>query len=962
MNFDQADVQSLKLRPTLIVGLGDAGGAVLQRLRSKLVSQFGAEVDIPSLALLWLDDQAGSGPAQSGLSRLSLGLEDPSKVVRRLSGPGYSHVNRWWYPGWSSLGELSTGLMDSRPGGRMRFFYHFAALRQVLLESLTRLRDPENSTRLLNSPDLRRRGMVAQVQFDQATQVQVICASGEGCSGMLIDLGFLLRDLVPDAAVTRNCWVALEDPSSARFKANSYALLKELNHYSFDQHGFTAEWEPGRNVRPNWPVYDSCWLQSGPSEEVRETIADFLCKDLLIADLGEHRRSLRLNVQTQSSQSSAGLPEDLQRRLSRGFARISQSRLQLAHGAISEACGARLASQALATLLGSESGKESTSGSGRILELLEEERATKRQWVARLLESAQGSGLIQQVQNWGQESWRSLQRGHRSRSTHLNLLLQQGQRWLEQELLPQLQGRRQQIHAAELVRLRGLCARAVEEGGWGVRQVLGRIPEAATSLRRWGESFRRQAGGLVELQRELAGQIARQLAELSRAEGRSNWDGRRSLLIQHHLRKILEMHLGGADSPGLFLARLMQEAHHEAFLLCRDLSADLETAEPPGELVGELQILAQQLEGLIEKLERKTDLPDESPPNCYNLCTRHCVWEEIYPRYVGGELPAELARGLLREGGGLAACLTHEPFYHQLLLRARTYFAELSRDYGLLQLYPRYEKELPALLESAGRAARAVDPATTYHLVAMPALTAALGPLSKAQGERNSEKLQAQVVQLRPGLTHYFWMGHGEEIVFFCEAVGLSVAELLPLKVWREAYLHLYTQGEALHIDSLDQQFADLAGLHPQEMQAMRESQEAFWLASLLGVLHCEGRDWIWRQSHPTGPRVHPLGERHRLIARLTRAPRLRLQLLAESRNWLEGILQGQSLEPLVALAGSVAQHKRRLWQAEGGRLDLDFLAEIEQKICSSRLYEEHRESFGQLLRAQLPEEAVQPL
>ena len=142
----------------------------------------------------------------------------------------------------------------------------------------------------------------------------------------------------------------------------------------------------------------------------------------------------------------------------------------------------------------------------------------------------------------------------------------------------------------------------------------------------------------------------------------------------------------------------------------------------------------------------------------------------------------------------------------------------------------------------------------------------------------------------------------------------------------------------------------------------MRESQEAFWLASLLGVLHCEGRDWIWRQSHPTGPRVHPLGEPHRLIARLTRAPRLRLQLLAESRNWLEGILQGQSLEPLVALAGSVAQHKRRLWQAEGGRLDLDFLAEIEQKICSSRLYEEHRESFGQLLRAQLPEEAVQPL
>lgn len=951
MNFDQADVQSLKLRPTLIVGLGQAGGAVLQRLRAKLVRHFGAEVDIPSLALLWLDSQPGPRQAD-GLSRLSLGLEEPSKVVRRLSGPGYDHVHRWWYPGWSSLGELSTDLAESRPAGRMRFFYHYAGLRQTLLESLSRMRDPENSTRLLNSPDLRRRGLVAQVQFDQPTQVQVVCASGEGCSGMLIDLGFLLRDLVPDAAVTRNCWVALQEPSTARFKANSYALLKELNHFSFDQHGFTAEWEPGRTVRPNWPVFDGCWLQAGPADELEETIADFLCKDLLVADLGEHRRSLRLNVQTQSSQSSSIIPEEMQRRLARSFSRLSQSRLQLAHSAVAEACSARLASQALTTLLGTCS--DNPSPSGRILELLEEERATKRQWVSRLLETSQSGSLSQQIQNWGQESWRSLQRGHRSRSTHLSLLLQQGQRWLEQDLLPQLQTHRQQLFNAELARLRGLCARAVEEGSWGVRQVLARVPETAATLRRWGESFRRQAGSLVELQRELAGQVARQLAELSRAEGRSNWDGRRSLLVQHHLRRILEMHLGGADSPGFFLARLMQEAHHEAFLLCRDLAAALEVEEPTGELVGELQILAQQLEGLIEKLESKTGLPDDQAPDCRNLCTAQSIWDEVFPRYVQPEEPAKLARALLREGGGLAACLTHDPFRHELMLRARQYFAEFPRDYGLLQQYPRYEKELPALVEAAARAARSIDPSLAYHLVALPAPAAGIGPLPKAQGERNAERLQGQVVGLRPGLTHFFSMGYSEEIIFFCEAVGLTVSELVPLKAWREAYLHLYTQGEALHIESLDQQFVDLAVLNAEELQALRESQEAFLLATLLGVLQSEGRDWIWRQAHAAGQRVHPLGERHRLIARLTRAPRLRRDLLIHSRHSLEGILQGQQLEPLVNLAGSVAQHKQRLWEGDGGRTDLDFLSEMEHKICSSHLYEQHRESFGELVRAQL--------
>lgn len=955
MNFDQADVQSLKLRPTLIVGLGEMGGAVLRQLRGKLVRQFGARVDIPSLALLWLDDQAGPRELESGLSRLSLGLDDASKVMRRLSGATYQHVNRWWYPGWSSLGQLAPDLSESRPGGRVRFFYHYSALRAGLLERLSRLRDPENSTRLLNSPDLRQRGLVAQVQFDKATLVHVVGASGDGASGMLVDLGFLLRDLVPDAAVTRYCWLAMADPGEeqgARYRANSYALLKELNHYSSDKHGFAAEWEPGKTVRPSWPAYDGCYLQPGSPQELSETIADYLCKELLVSDLGEHRRSLRLNVQTQASRNApSALPEELQQRLARGFHQISQTRLCLAHGAIREACSARLAASAVNSLQGS--GEAGESSSGKFLELLEDERTTKRNWIARLLENSQGASLPLQIQNWGQESWRSLQRGHRSRSVHLSLLLQQGQRWLEQDLLPQLALRRQALVEAELTRLRGVCFESVEQNSWGLGQVLAKIPEAANHLRRWSESFRRQAGSLIELQRELAGQIARQQAELARAESRSNWDGRRSLLIRHHLQRVLEMHLGSPDSPGLFLARIMQEAHNEAYLICRELIAALQMEEPAGELVAELHILSQQMEGLIEKLEACTSLPDSQVPRCHNLCSQQLVWGEMFPRYVAPELPSRLARQLVREGGGLAACLTREAFLQELLLAARQSFLELPKDYALLLLHPRYEKELASLIEGSGLPAKNLNPAFVYHLVGLPQ-PAVNGPLHKAQAERNCEKLQSQVTQFRPGLTHYFAMGYAEEIIFFSEAVALTVAELLPLRGWREAYLHLYTQGEALHMDSVDQQFIDLAVLSSQELQALRESQEAFLLASLLGVLQLEGHDWIWRQPHPTGERIHPLGERHRLIARLTKAPRLRGQMLGQSREHLEGILHGQHLDPLVDLAGSVAQQKQRLWVGEGGRTDLEFLSELEQKICSSHLYALHREHFGEMVQAVL--------
>ena len=951
MNFDQADVQSLKLRPTLIVGLGEMGGAVLRQLRGKLVRQFGAHVDIPSLALLWLDDQPGPRELESGLSRLSLGLDDPPKVVRRLSGPAYQHVHRWWYPGWSSLGQLASDLSESRPAGRVRFFYHYAGLRASLLESLSRLRDPENSTRLLNSPDLRQRGLVAQVQFDKPTLVHVVGSSGDGASGMLVDLGFLLRDLVPDAAVTRFCWLAMADQGE-RYRANSYALLKELNHYSSDRHGFAAEWEPGKTVRPNWPAYDGCYLQPGSPEELREIIADYLCKELLVGDLGEHRRSLRLNVQTQAAHGNpSALPEELQRRLARGFSQISQTRVRLAHGAIREACSARLAATAVNSLLGA--GEAGESASGKFLELLEDERTTKRNWISRLLENAQGASLTLQIQNWGQESWRSLQRGHRSRSNHLTLVLQQGQRWLEQELLPQLALRRQTLVQAELARLRAVCFDSVEQKSWGLGQVLAKIPEAVSNLRRWSEGFRRQAGSLIELQRELAGQCARQHAELARAEGRGNWDGRRSLLIRHHLQRVLEMHLGSADSPGLFLARIMQEAHNEAYLICRELAAALQSEAPAGELVAELQILTQQMEGLVEKLEASTSLPDSQAPGCYNLCTQQLVWGEIFPRYVAPERPSKLARQLVREGGGLAACLTREAFRQELLLAARESFVELPKDYAVLLLHPRYEKELAPLIEASGLPTKNINPAFTYHLVGLPQ-PAVNGPLQKAQAERNCEKLQSQVVQLRPGLTHYFAMGYAEEIIFFSEAVALTVAELISLRSWREAYLHLYTQGEALHMDSVDQQFVELAVLSSQELQALRESHEAFLLASLLGVLQPEGREWNWRQPHPTGERVHPLGERHRLIGRLTKAPRLRGQMLGQSREQLERILHGQELDPLVDLAGSVAQQKQRLWVGEGGRSDLEFLSELEEKICSSHLYELHRELFGEMVQATL--------
>jgi hypothetical protein len=953
MNFDQADVQSLKLRPTLIVGVGDFGGSALLQIRHKLEGLFGEGIELPVLALVWLDDQVGRREIPGGLSRLSLGLDNPTRLLRKLSGPTFRHIHRWWYPGWSSLGELAEDLGSSRPAGRVRFFYHYLRLRAFLQESLARLRDPENSTQLLNSAPLRERKLLAQVQFDQPTQVHVVGSGSDGSSGMLVDLGFLLRELVPDAAVTRTCWVSLAECEDIRVRANSYALLKELNHYTLERHGFTAEWEPGKTVRPLWPVFDACYLQSGTPEQTSELVADHLCKELMLADFGEQRRSLRLNVQTQAAHLSLELPEEIQQRLARGFSKVALARVRMAHGAIQQACAARLAARALTSLVGAAS-TPAQSPSGKVLELLGEERTIRRTWIARLLDSAQGP-LVGQIQNWGRESWRALQRGHRSVSGHVSLVLQQGQRWLEQELVPQLGQQRQALLAVELKRLRDLCLESVEKGSWGLRQVLDKTPEVAATLRRWSEGFRRQAGALVELQRDLAGQIARQHAELARAESRGNWDGRRSLLIRHHVQVLLEMHLGSLDSPGLLLARLLQEAHNEAGHLCRELAQSMQTQEPVGELVAEMQILAQQLDTLVEQLEARVvrAAPDENFPLCYNLCSREILWEEIYPRYVEAELPAQLVRALLAEKGlGLTPCLSGDSFLLDLLGRCRRCFQSLPQDYALLPLLPRYQEQLPALLAQSELRLNTSRGESQVHVVGIPMLPSQLTPLQKAQGERAGERLQQQVQQCRAGLTHYFPMAYGEEIVFFSEAVALTVHELTSLRPLRDSYLHLYTQGEALHIECGDQQYSDLAVLGREELQAVGEAHEAFVLASLLGVLQQEGVDWMWMEWLPEGPRVHPLGERHRLIPKLSKAPRLRQRLLAESRRQLQAILEGNELQPLIRLATCLAAEKQRRWQGDEGASDLELLSQLEEKIQASRLYALHSQVFTNVVEA----------
>lgn len=905
--LDQAQVQSLRLRPTLIVGLGEFGKTVLEQIQAKLTGHFGAEPDFPILERIWLD--VGQGLPPAGVTRVALALEEADILGRRLQAPSSDYLRRWWYPGWASLEDFGP---LSRPAGRLRFFLHFSALRQALQEGLTRLRDPEHATRLLASQVLREQGMLAQILFDQPTQVHLVGCAEDGLGGMWCDLGFLLRELMVDANLVRTGWLSLDPASSQRERANAYALLKEVRHYSADGHGFECEWEPGRWARPQAGVLEHCYLQPGSASEVAELIADFLAKDLLLSEFAEQRRSLRRNLQSQSVGP---------------FSQVGLARITLPLRAMQRAASARVASGALQTLV-----DQGESG-GTPPMLWGDEKAIRKAWLTSLVDDG-----LTRISQWGAESWRSLQRGHRSLSHQLGRILQQGQRWVDEELLPPLSGRTQALREKESTRLRNLCLEAVERQGRDLGDILTRVREAELNLQRWLEWMRRQTQSLVDLQQELAVRVARQEAELARAQSRSNWDGRRSLLILHYARLILDLHVGSWETPGLLAARVLEEAHRQAALLCRELIAFLKA--PGGELPNELDILRQQILAAWESQRAiwTSVQPWREQPSAFNLCTESMLVQEVIPRYVTAEVPAQLVRSL---EGGVLACLDGERFSQQLNQRCRTLWGRLSRDYSVFSRMGEWEPRLPEWLARAE-----LGKENSYSWIGVPAPSPGQSALEKAQWERGWDRLQQLLQQRRGGWGNVVPLSHSEDLFFFQEAVGQSADTLIELAPLRDAYFRAYAEGEPLHMDGRDQQFEELARPGLAELAALREAREAFWLGQLLGLLQEQDGEWLWREPGRVTVTLHPLGNRHRLFFRLSHAPRLRARLLLQSRQALEDLLQVEQAEPLVELARSIGEAKHRCWIAREEGQELTFLKELESRIQASSTYRAHVSLF----------------
>ncbi len=282
------------LLPALVVGLGQLGLTVLQRLREHLAAQFGAPAALPQLRTLLLDTDpevlraAGRGPGGglTGGDVVLAPLNRPSYYLRPRDGrPG---LDGWLNPRMLyriPRSQVTTGV---RALGRLAFCDNYRAIARRLQAELDAALDPEALDRAARQTKL-------GVRTNRPRVYVVTSLAGGTGSGTFLDVAYTLRAMLRRMGYDRPDVVGLllvppVDGSRTRTLAvgNACAALTELAHYATPGTTFTARYherEPA--VQDPDPPFGRVVVLPLPEEtdevatrELVELAGQYLARDL----------------------------------------------------------------------------------------------------------------------------------------------------------------------------------------------------------------------------------------------------------------------------------------------------------------------------------------------------------------------------------------------------------------------------------------------------------------------------------------------------------------------------------------------------------------------------------------------------------------------------------------------------------------------------------------------------------
>lgn len=282
------------LLPALVVGLGQLGMTVLQRLREHLTGRFGSMSALPQLRTLLLDTDPevmraatrGPGGSLSAGDVVLAPLNRPSYYLRPRDGrPG---LDAWLNPRMLyriPRSQITTGV---RALGRLAFCDNYRAIARRLQSELEGALDPEALNKAARNTRL-------GVRTNRPRVYVVTSLAGGTGSGVFLDVAYTLRALLRQMGYEQPDVVGLllvppVDGSRTRTMAigNTFAALTELVHYATPGTTFSARYherEPA--VEDSEPPFGRVLILPLPEEtdevatrELVELAGQFLARDV----------------------------------------------------------------------------------------------------------------------------------------------------------------------------------------------------------------------------------------------------------------------------------------------------------------------------------------------------------------------------------------------------------------------------------------------------------------------------------------------------------------------------------------------------------------------------------------------------------------------------------------------------------------------------------------------------------
>lgn len=254
--------------PTFVIGLGGIGQQVTFRLANRLENTFRG--NIPETIIIRSFDTAPEEITEIPVSKLRhftrLGQFDADQLIQHLE---YFPAIRAWWDYHLTPGFISAGAHQERPVGRLIFFKEIERIYKILEDDFKIPLGGELQRKLIES---------GHSHVSRTPKVFLVGSlAGGTCSGMLIDMAFLIKWVLKEvgyesAAIDITAVLGLESvinvvtqdstSEAARHRRlNVNSALKEIDFLQGGKTGFSLQYpEPVGRREPIPPLFDKIYF------------------------------------------------------------------------------------------------------------------------------------------------------------------------------------------------------------------------------------------------------------------------------------------------------------------------------------------------------------------------------------------------------------------------------------------------------------------------------------------------------------------------------------------------------------------------------------------------------------------------------------------------------------------------------------------------------------------------------